>query len=154
MADITTPNLDDIDAHQDPPTNLDNLDDRSEVEDLDAEVNAAADVDEAGGLRREAEFRSNPEAALIRFQIAGHTFTVPPVGAWPVRATSAINRNDWETWAELVLSEDQADRFLDLSNDQAVRAVEYVQRQSGTTPGKSRPSSNSPRNGPVRSRRR
>lgn len=61
------------------------------------------------------------------------TITVPPITAWPAPALDALQVGDYETWAELVLDDDNFDTWTaaDPTVDQCVELLDGWTRTTG-----------------------
>lgn len=75
------------------------------------------------------------------------TVTVPPVGRWYVEATEALEASKFNQWAELVLSDDDAEawRSVRKRNDEVVQFFIDWGNASGEDAGKSPASTRSSR---------
>lgn len=98
----------------------------------------------------QAEAGSPPEGPAVPLVTDAGTvdITVPPPGRWKSRANSALRVGDFEEWAVLVLSDEDAAAWADAdpTNDDVETFFKAWQELSGENRGKSRPSPRSSEN--------
>lgn len=99
--------------------------------------------DEAVDLDLDAEDQLLREAVgmPVRIRVAGQVIEVPHSSDWTPAANAAAARADFDTWAALVLSEDDLKTWqrAGLRNYQVNAIFERFHKRTGTSPGKSQP---------------